>query len=839
MLSETLRLSGGCSLILATVYGFLSASALAAEPPVDFSRDILPILSDHCFQCHGPDARARKGDLRLDTKADALRATDPVIVPGKSDESELIARVVTREPDEVMPPPKTGKALNARQVELLRRWVDAGARWGEHWSFAPLRRPAVPTVQKHDWPTNPIDAFILARIETEGLAPSPDADWLTLLRRLSLDLTGLPPAPDLAASFAADRSPQAVERLIDRLLASPRFGERHAWDWLDAARYADSNGYQGDSDRTMWPWRDWVVDALNRNLSFDAFTTWQLAGDLLPNASKEQVLATAFCRNHMINGEGGRIAEENRVDYVMDMTETTATVWLGLTFNCARCHNHKFDPFTQRDYYALFALFNQTPVDGGGGNPQTSPTIDVSSPAQAALGARLDRRHREAASAVAAIESRVFPRPQGRPASDSPVARAAGLSAEAVKALGRPPFERNRAEITALTAAAARIDRDYQRQLAALRQAVEASENFLRGIPRVMVMADRPNRRDTFILTRGSYEKPGEKVDPATPAALPGLAADSPRNRLGLARWLTSRDNPLTARVTVNRIWQTYFGAGLVKTPEDLGVQGEHPSHPELLDWLAAELVDSGWDVKALIRLIVSSRTYQQASRVSPQLVERDPQNRLLARGARFRMPSWMIRDQALAASGLLSDRLGGPPVHPYQPEGVWEEATFGNRHYPADLGEALYRRSLYTFWRRIVGPTMFFDSAPRQTCVVKPTRTNSPMHALTTLNDVAFNEAARVLAARAMQEKDTTGERIDAMFARVLVRPPKPAERDVLISSYERLRRVYAADPAAAKKVVAVGASPADRSLDPVDHAALTLVGSAILNLDEALTRE
>lgn len=725
-------------LLLATLALAPSYGPATEAKAIDFSRDVLPILSDNCFQCHGPDAKARKAKLRLDTPEGAAA----VIAAGKSGDSELVRRVTSMEPEEVMPPVKSNKKLTARQVAVLRQWIDEGARWGKHWAFVPPIRPAVPEIRNRKSEIrNGIDAFIVARLEKENLTQSRQAAKETLLRRVTLDLTGLPPSMEEVAAAMKDTSPDWYERVVDRLLASPHYGERMVWDWLDAARYADSNGYQGDGERTMWPWRDWAVDALNRNLPFDQFTTWQLAGDLLPDARFEQKLATGFNRNHMINGEGGRIPEENRIDYVMDMAETTGTIWLGLTFNCCRCHDHKYDPIAAREYYGLFAFFNQTPVNGDGGNPQTPPILEV--PAKA-------------------------------PFSKAPV--------------------------------------------------------------KVMVMEDMAKPRETFMLTRGNYEKPGEKVTAGIPLALTDAKPRAAKTRLDLANWLVSPENPLTARVAVNRVWQQFFGTGLVKTVEDFGVQGEKPSHPELLDWLAVEF-QRDWDIKRLHRLIVTSATYRQSSHVTPELLERDPSNRLLARGPRYRLPSWMLRDQALAASGLLVRQIGGPPVKPYQPSGVWEEATFGTKRYQQDQGDALYRRSVYTFWRRIIGPTPFFDAAPRQVCVVKPTRTNSPLHALTTLNDITFVEAARVLAERVMTE--SSEKRIERAFGLVLSREPNAAELRVLNGSLTRLRKSYAADAAAAKKLLAVGASKRNEKLEVVEHAAMTSVCLAILNLDEALTKE
>jgi len=837
-------------LLLPVLSAFLVAGASArADDKVNFNRDILPILTDNCLLCHGPDEKARKAKLRLDDE-DNVKKGRGVIVPGNSGESELFQRLTAKDPKKVMPQAGSGRKLSAEQIALVKRWIDEGAPWGAHWAFTELVRPKVPRTV---WPltpdpsprrregstgSNPLDAFVFARLEKEKLTPSAPAERETVLRRVTLDLTGLPPTPAQVDAFLNDRSKDAYEKVVDRLLASPAFGERMAWDWLDAARYADSNGYQGDADRTMWPWRDWVVEAFNRNLAYDQFTLWQLAGDLLPGATLEQKLATAFCRNHMINGEGGRIAEENRVDYVMDMTETMSTVWLGLTLNCCRCHDHKYDPLAQRDYYRLFAFFNQTPVDGKGDNPQTPPVIDLATPEQKAQLARLNKAIQGAAAELDTFEGTFFPRPDGKTAEQAETA--AGLPDALKKILKTAPATRNADQLDQL---AKRWDKEapaYVQEVRKLKAALEARDTFKRGLPRVMVMEDIQKPRQTFMLDKGLYDKRGQVVTADVPARLPQLPAEAPRNRLGLAQWLTAPENPLTARVTVNRFWQQFFGVGLVKTTEDFGLQGERPSHPELLDWLAAEFRDSGWDVKKLCRLIVTSETYRQSSKVTPQLLERDPHNRLLARGPRFRMPSWMLRDQALAVSGLLVPRLGGPPVKPYQPAGVWEDATFGKNEYRQDKGEALYRRSLYTFWRRIIGPTMFFDNAPRQTCLVKQVRTNTPLHALTTLNDVTYVEAARALAQRVLREAGPgPQDRLERAFRLVLARRPTAAETNVLLASLERARQQFVRNPEAAAKLLSVGESPCDPALDPVEHAAYAAVCSAILNLDEALTKE
>ena len=845
----------GSLLLRATLPAF---SATAPPKGVDFSRDILPILSDNCFACHGPDEKTRKAKLRLDTKEGALRTKTPIIIAGKAGQSELIKRITTKVADDVMPPVDSKRKLTPAQIELLKRWVDQGAKWAQHWAFVPPQRPEVPKVHSSKFKVhNAIDNFILARLDKEGLKPSPEASRETLIRRVTLDLTGLPPTPAEVDAFLVDTSPNAYEQVVDRLLKSPRYGERMVWDWLDAARYADSNGYQGDQERTMWPWRDWVVQAMNSNLPFDQFTIWQLAGDLLPNATREQKMATAFNRNHMINGEGGRIAEENRIEYLFDQAETTATVWLGVTMGCARCHDHKFDPLTMRDYYSLIAFFNNTPVNGGGGSGQTAPVLDFSTPEATAKLAELKKGSEAAAAKVDALEKEIFPRDEKQKPADSPAAK--DLSGNVLNELKRAAAQRGADGLREMVNAFKDKQPAYSQALGELRSALEQRDGFNKAIPRVMVMEDMAKPRETFILVRGTYNKPTEqKVTPTFPASL--VAADVKRltsnaensqslltsaatnatlNRLDLARWLVSPEHPLTARVTVNRAWQLFFGTGLVETADDFGVQGKKPSHPELLDWLATEFVRAGWDVKAMHKLIVMSATYRQSSRVTPAMVEKDPDNRLLARGARHRMPSWMLRDQALALSGLLVDKPGGPPVKTYQPPGIWEEATFGNKKYVQDKGEALYRRSLYVFWRRIVGPTMFFDTANRQNCTVKSPRTNTPLHALVTLNETTFVEAARALAERVLLASPDADARIENAFRLATARKPAAAEKKVLAASLARLQREFTTDKDAAAKLLKVGESARNEKLDASEHAAWTVLCSLLLNLDETVTKE
>jgi hypothetical protein len=808
----------------------LSRMATAADP-VNFNRDIRPILSENCFKCHGPDENARKGKVRLDTKDGAFELRDgkAAVVANDLSKSEAYVRIVSEDPDDLMPPPKSNLKLTSVETVLIKRWIEEGATWAAHWSFEKPIRPKLPSVSDFsNLVQNPIDNFIFARLVQEGLSPSAEAPRETLIRRVTLDLTGLPPTSEEVDRFMRDPSPNAYENLVDRLLESPAFGERMAWDWLDAARYADSNGYQGDSDRTMWPWRDWVVQAFNQNMPYDQFTLWQLAGDLLPDATPEQKLATGFSRNHMINGEGGRIPEENRVEYVMDMTETAATVWLGLTFNCNRCHDHKFDPLSQRDYYSLSAFFNQTPVDGSGGNPQTPPALEWPTKMQRITLAKLN-------GDVQAVGKEVEGFEKGLASSESDPEKAK-KELEKIKAiLEKAPATRSKTEIADLE----KQSGEYFKKLQQLRETIEKRDAFRASIPKVMVMEDRNKPRETYMLERGLYDKRGATVSAATPAKLPGFPEGAPTNRLGLALWLVSPDNPLTARVTVNRFWQQFFGVGLVKTANDFGVQGEKPSHPELLDWLAVEFVESGWDVKELCRLMLTSATYRQSSKARPDVTEKDPENRLLARAPRYRWPSWMLRDQALAAAGLLVKRVGGPSVKPYQPAGVWEDATFGGKKYVSDQGEKLYRRSVYTFWRRIIAPTMFFDTASRQVCTVKQPRTNTPLHALALLNDITYVEAARALAERVLSTATTDTARIELAFSEVLSRLPNQDEKRALQSSIDRLQKEYSGDPAAAGKLLANGESKPNENLNPTEFAAYTGLCLAILNLDETLTKE
>jgi hypothetical protein len=813
--------------LLACILFVVTPNAGAA---IHFDREVRPILSEYCFPCHGPDAEQRKADLRLDTKEGLFGASGEQgpVVPGNPDLSQLITRVLSSDLDERMPPPKANHPLSGGQIEILQQWVREGAQWQQHWAFEPIKNPPIDMSPVSKWTRNEVDTFIQRRHREAGLEPADEASREELVRRLSLDLHGLPPTPEAISQFVNDPRPDAYIRLLDRLFGSPRYGERMVWNWLDAARYADSNGYQGDRERTMWPWRDWATQELNRNTPFDQFTIDQLAGDLLPNPTKEQILATGFNRNHMINGEGGRIPEENRIDYVMDMSETMGTVWLGLTVNCCRCHDHKFDPISQRDYYGLFAFFNQTPVTGGGGDPQTPPILELPAPKTIKRQEQIESKQltledlirKTELSKSKAIQTTNDP-DKTKPIFDSDIAK------------------RKDTELDTLIKAVSEEHPEYLANLKQLKKVRQQLSSIRKQIPKVMVMRDQTELRDSFILTRGLYNKPGTKVTAATPPSLPPMPVNSPKNRLGLAQWLVSRDNPLTARVFVNRQWAMFLGQGLVTTPEDFGTQGSRPTHPALLDWLASDFIDSGWDIKRLQRRILLSATYRQTSRVTPEKLEIDPENKMYSRGPRYRLPSWMIRDQALAASGLLVGHIGGPPVKPYQPEGVWADFSFGNKRYQPDTGAALYRRSLYTFWRRIIGPTMFFDASRRQSCVVKSARTNTPLHALATLNDVTYIEAARALAERALNASRDPRERITHAFQWATGRVPNHDEINILMTRLERSIEAFSQAPSEAASLLAEGASKPGTDLNPVEHAAYTNICNLILNLDETLSKQ
>lgn len=970
----------------------LTAVTAAFAGDVDFDADVRPILSENCFQCHGPDEATREADLRLDTSDGAFADLGgyAAFVRNDPSASEALTRIDTDDPGAVMPPPASKLTLTAREKEILRKWVENGAEWSEHWSFVRPQIPLVPT-EGDGWAINEIDRFVYHRAKIAGLNPEPQASREALIRRVTLDLTGLPPTLEEIDEFLGDESEDAYEKVVDRLLASPHYGERMAWEWLDAARYADTDGFQGDPTRTMWPWRDWLVNALNENRPFDQFTIEMLAGDLLPNATAEQILATGFNRNHMFNGEGGRIAEETRVENVFDRTETTGTVWLGLTMTCCRCHDHKYDALTLDDYFRFYAFFDNTSETGRSGRGKTAPVLDYLPPGERQrragleanvrrLDAQLTAPHEELDAGQAEWETsigeqladsgggtklgswwqlgpikapggeayrddfgpekkvdlkatvskqqwkavpsvtdgKVFALPEtvgatyfyreiespsarevslsfgsddnikvflnGKQIVANQAARAAAADQELVTAelvagtndllvkivntggIGGFYFQKKAESILGLPAEVVSILRtDAEKRNEAQRKQLQQfyrSKNWpewktlneqrvtvqkqldqlAKQATTVMVMDDLPEgqRRTTYMLERGGYDKPTDvSVTAGTPKALPLLPGDGRKSRLDLANWLVDPANPLTARVTVNRYWQTFFDRGIVESTEDFGVQGTRPTHPALLDWLALRFIESGWNVKELHKLIVMSATYRQGSRVTERALETDPKNTWFARAPRYRMPSWMLRDQALAASGLLNREMGGPSIKPYQPEGIWADATFGKIKYQPDSGAKLYRRSLYIFWRRIVGPTMFFDSAKRQTCEVKPSRTNTPLHALTTMNETAFLEAARAMAQRVMAEADSPEQRIERAFRLVTSRKPTSDEALVLLNRLEALTEDFKANVADAEALLAVGVSERDASLDPAEHASYTMICSIVLNLDETLSKQ
>jgi hypothetical protein len=794
----------------------LTASALAAHAEgsihaanIEFNRDVRPILSDACFHCHGPDQNTRESGLRLDIREEVLKAAesgDLPIVPGQPAKSEVIRRIFTDDKDDLMPPAKAHKALTAAQKETLKQWIAEGAEYQIHWAFLPVKRPVVPALAAH-----PVDAFIQQRLAAEKLQQAPEADKSTLIRRVTLDLTGLPPTPAEVDAFTNDAAPGAYERVVDRLLASPHFGERMAVDWMDAARFADTNGYQVDRDRTLHAWRDWVIEAFNKNMRFDQFTIEQIAGDLLPGATREQRIATGFNRNHMINEEGGITPEEFLAEYTADRVETTATVWLAQTFNCTRCHDHKFDPFTQRDFYSLKAFFHNVSEKGVG---------DYNKPASMSSPPFLPLPTPEIEANIAALKAEIETVKKDEAQTAKELAQASAENTQAIK---------DRAKAT-------------KDRLAKLTKSLAKAEQ---SIPVTMVMDDA-KPRDTFILLRGEFDKNGEKVTAGTPASLPPMHADLPRNRLGLARWLVDPANPLPSRVTVNRFWQMLFGTGLVRTAEDFGSQGEPPSHPELIDWLAAEFISSGWDVKAMVRLLATSATYRQNSKLTPAAQERDPDNRLLARGPRFRLHAEFVRDQALAASGLLVRKIGGPSVKPYHPPGLYEQVVNQKDNpkatYTQDTGEALHRRSLYTYWKRSVpNPAMLIFDAPfRETCTLRRPRTNTPLQALNLLNDPTYVEAARLLAQRMMREGGASAEsRLALGFRLVTARTPRPAEMAILKAALERALREFQSDPAGAASLLKVGEAATDATLNVAELAAFTTLASTLLNLDETVTKE
>ncbi len=832
----------------------------SAPPKLDFNRDIRPILAENCFYCHGQDPNKREAELRLDVRDAALKSE--AFVPHDASKSTLIERINSTDADEQMPPPKSNRRLLPEQRKLLERWINEGAEYQTHWAFVAPQRPELPEVEDKAWVRNPIDHFVLAKLNEQKLKPSPEADRATLIRRLSIDLIGLPPTPEEVSAFVADKDEQAYEKLVERLLASPHYGERMALPWLDAARYADRNGFQQDGVTWQGIWRDGLVKLLNDDLPFDQFTIWQLAGDLLPNATNEQKIASGFNRNHLLNGEGGAIAEEQRFVNLFDRIDTTATTWLGLTMACAQCHDHKYDPLTQRDYYSLIDAFNRVPETG---TPQRfSARIRVAAPFLELPGEDFKKREQELQAKLKDAEKELKElEAKGKWTRElaytswlnsitlsaqteylsTEIKKLTRVSANDRTAKQKESLDKLLRSYFAAEVAKVVLPKSKSVDKAADIEKLKKQVAEYKGdqMPRVMIMSDAKPRQ-TSILSRGEYLQPTEKVSFATPAFLPPMPDDTPKNRLGLAQWLVAPEHPLTARVQVNRMWQHFFGTGIVRTAEDFGVQSEYPIHGPLLDWLAVEFRERGWSVKTMHRLIVTSATYRQSSRVTPELKARDADNRFYSRASRFRMPALLLRDWALAASGLLEAKLGGAPVYPYQPDGIWEALAITKERdftYPASQGKDLYRRSLYTFWRRTVGPANMFDTANRQTCRVRNATTSTPLHALTTLNDPTWIESSRVLAEHALQSEKNLDAQLKYAADRVLNRPLKELELAALTKAYERQLAIYKTEPKNAKLLLEVGVAPHDAALDPAQHAALTAVCLGILNLDEALTRE
>lgn len=765
----------------------LSSSILAGE--LEFNRDIRPILSENCFHCHGPDEETREAKLRLDTREGALKKD--AIVPGKPEDSEVIYRITTDDEDDLMPPPEHHLELSKKDIATLEQWIKEGAEYQQHWSFEKPKPSGDGKLREI------IDTEIQKYLSKEKLTASPAATRETIIRRLSLDLRGLPPKLTEIDAFIADNSPDAYEKLVDRMLSSPQTAERLALDWLDVARFSDTNGYSIDDHRDMWVWRDWVIHAFMNNKRYDTFLTEQLAGDLIPNATPEQIMATGFLRNSMNTHEGGTIAEEYRVAYIADKIDTVSSAFMGLTMKCAQCHNHKYDPISQKDYYRFYAFFDSATENGKGAkNGNTAPFIQVTSPLH-----KISDAHKaltERANHIRKLRSDIKP--------------SSNLSKRFHKSLGI--------------------------ELKVIEKQIKDA-----GKTSVMIM-DSPGKRKTHILIRGEYNNPGEVVTAGIPEIFGQLPKNQKADRLALARWLTSKDNPLTARVAVNRYWQLIFGTGLVRTAGDFGSQGEWPSHQALIDTLAVHFQQNGWNLRTLLKEIVMSNTYRQKSNISRRMLEHDPQNRLLARAPRTRLPAELVRDNALAISGKLNPHIGGPSVYPEQPDGLWRQVShfgygaFTAQAYYPDVGDNTTRRSMYSFWKRTSPPPSLsiFDAPTRETCTVRRLQTNTPLQALVLLNDPQFLKAAGALATRMINEGgETTTNRIRYAFRLATSRLPKNAELDVLNAAYAREKARFSGDPKATKALI----QESGNAGNDADLAALTMIASTILNLNETITKQ
>ena len=745
--------------------GTMDNGEMILPDQVSFNFDVKPILADKCFLCHGPDEGTREAGLRFDVKEGALAAIGGfkdyfAIVPGNPEESKMVFRITHEDTKVRMPPIDSNLSLSDYEKEILIKWIEQGAEYEEHWAFMPPKKPEVPGIINTSWALNEIDYFIANKFESKGLSPSPRASKEKLIRRVFFDLTGLPPSIEDIDEFLADNDPNAFEKVVDKLLASLAYGERMSSDWLDVARYADSHGYQDDLERTMWPWRDWVIHAFNSNLPYDEFITWQLAGDLLDNPTKEQLLATGFNRNHKITQEGGVVDEEYRIEYVMDRTITTSKSLIGITMECGRCHDHKYDPVSQKEFYQMFSFFNQIDEKGRieyGENPSPNITINKELVDQ---------------------ELPFIHKPD---------------SIEEVK---------------------------------------------------VMVMKESKGIRKTHLLNRGAYDAPTEEVGYGTPKAILTFDEALPKNRLGLAKWFTEPENPLTARVTVNRYWQLIFGNGIVTTPADFGNQGAIPTHPELLDYLAVSFQENGWNIKGFVKKMIMSATYQQSSKISKKGIQLDPENNLLARGPRYKLPAEMIRDNALASSGLLVNKIGGPSVKPYQPKGLWQETTGGGggslTNYIEGKGEHLYRRSLYTFWKRTVPPPsmMTFDTASRDFCEVKRQKTSTPLQALVLLNDPQYIEAAKIIAQNVLKEHNDEVQRLNLIFRTITSRFPDEQELKEMASYLEEAGENLAETTDNKEKLLDIGSTTIEGDFDKEILYKYTTLASILLNLEETIIK-
>ncbi len=834
-------------------FGWLALLAIAAfgrpvlgDEPVQFNRDIRPILSDNCFFCHGPDAAERQGDLRLDQRDAAVEAG--AVTPQKPDESTLIERIFSDDETLRMPPPESNKRLSQEQKELLRRWIAQGAEYQQHWSYEPPVKPATAAGE------HPIDALVQKRLQAVGLKPSPEAQRRTLIRRLYSDLLGSPPTPEEVAAFEADDRPGAYELLVERALASPRFGERMAIGWLDVVRFADTIGYHSDNPRNVWPYRDYAIRSFNENKQFDRFTIEQIAGDLLPDATTETRVASAFNRLLLSTEEGGAQPKDYEARMLTDRVRAIGAAWLGQTTGCAQCHDHKFDPITMRDFYSLGAFFAdiQEPIIG-----RREEGMVVALPEQEQRLAELDRALAEAKTRYKAIEQQLnaaqatwesqFAAGAALPelVEGAKAAEAAKKEARAVAAALKKDSSLRSAKEKAAIESYYRnsVDQAYQNELNALAQAERERKAFHDTLPKCLVSVSTASKRTVRILPRGNWmDESGEVVQPALPHYLPQQGFEGRSlNRLDLARWLVSRDNPLTARTVMNRLWKQFFGLGLSKVLDDLGAQGEPPPNQELLDWLACEFMDSGWDMKHMVRLMVTSRTYRQVSTASAELLAADPENRELARQNAYRMDAELVRDYALTISGLLTPTIGGPSVKPYQPDGYWDNLNFPTRQYVADSGPAQYRRGLYIWWQRsFLHPSLLaFDAPSREESCAERSRSSIPQQALVLLNDPTYVEASRAFAARILGECDaSTEERVAWAWQQALQRNPTSEERDLVVKLLAKHRDEYRRNPQRAEMLLRVGIRPDPASIDPVELAAWTHIARVILNLHETITR-